>query len=55
MYTKWTGKKTPAFGPAKNLFVQHLATLKEFPPRDAAMSSEAKIEQPATGGNGLAQ
>ena len=55
MHTKWTGKKTRAFGSAKNLFIQHLATLKEFPPRGAALSSEAEIEQQATGGNGLAQ
>ena len=55
MHAKWTGKKMRAFGPAKNLFVQHLATLKEFPPRGAALSSEAEIEQPATGGDGLTQ
>jgi len=44
-----------AFGPAKNLVVQHLGTLKEFPPRGAALSNETEIEQQATGDNGLAQ
>ena len=55
MYTKWMGKKMWAFGPAKNLVVQHLATLKEFPPRGAALSNAVEIEQQATSDNGLAQ
>jgi len=55
MYTKWMGKKMWAFGPAKNLVLQHLATLQEFPPRGSAPANQAEIEKQASEDNGLAQ
>ena len=55
MYTKWMGKKMWAFGPAKNLVLQHLATLQEFPPRSSAPANQAVIKQQASEDNGLAQ
>lgn len=55
MYTKWMGKKMWAFGPAKNLVMKHLATLKAFPPRGAEPANKASIEKQASEDNGLAQ
>lgn len=55
MYTKWMGRKMWAFGPAKNLVQQHLATLAEYPPRGTAMVNQAAIEQQATEESGLSQ
>jgi len=38
MYVEWMGQKTWAFGPAKPLVEQHLATFKDWsaPPKGAA-------------------
>ena len=55
MYTKWMGKKMWAFGPAKNLVVDHLTTLAQFPPRGSSMANQAEIEKQVTEDNGLAQ
>lgn len=55
MYTKWMGKKRWAFGPAKNIVMEHLATLKEYPPRGIAMGNQDAIEQQASEDSGLAQ
>lgn len=55
MYTKWMGKKMWAFGPAKNLVMEHLATLKAFPPRGSNPANQASIEKQASEDNGLAQ
>ena len=54
MYVRWMGDKMWAFGPAKNLVVEHMMTLQEFPPRDAPPSN-AHAERQATQDNGLAQ
>ena len=55
MYTKWMGKKMWAFGPAKNLVVQHIQTLKQFPPRGSSLANQAAMQRQATEDNGLAQ
>ena len=55
MYTRWMGNKMWAFGPAKNLVVEHMATLQAFPPRDAPASDQTHAGQQAGEDNGLAQ
>ncbi|WP_205743120.1 arylsulfatase [Halioglobus maricola] len=55
MYTKWMGKKMWAFGPAKNLVVEHLTTLAQFPPRGSALANQAEIERHVSEDSGLAQ
>lgn len=41
MYVNWLGKKMWAFGPAQAIVKQHLATLKEWPPKTPVSNAEA--------------
>lgn len=55
MYVRWMGDKMWAFGPAARIVQQHVATLKQFPPRSAALSNEEQIKEQTETELGLAQ
>lgn len=55
MYTKWMGKKMWAFGPAKNIVMQHLGSLQAFPPRGSAPASQAHVERQVSEESGISQ
>jgi arylsulfatase len=55
-YINWMAHKMWAFGPAKRLVEQHLATFEEFPPRRPSPNSNAdEIAEQAAEEQGIAQ
>ena len=50
MYIEWLGKKMWAFGPAKKIVQQHLATFVEWPPiSEAANTNKKNLEEEVEG------
>ncbi|MDB4759923.1 arylsulfatase, partial [bacterium] len=44
MYVQWMGKKMWAFGPAKTIVQQHMATFQQWPVPTAKDSSDSKLQ-----------
>ena len=55
MYVRWMGNKMWAFGPAARLVQAHLATFADFPPRGAAVTNEAHVQEQVSTEGGMSQ